>query len=256
MNRLHLLLAFWLAALSTGQAASLLDKLRGTKGTNQAATALTGALSQDQMIQGLKEALGQGMQKAVSQLGTNGGFLTNLNVKIPMPEKLQSVETALRKLKQERLADEFVTTMNRAAEQAVPVAAGVFSDAVKQMNVADAKQILSGPNDAATQYFRRVTQTNLYTRFHPIVKQATEAAGVTAAYKQLMDKAGGVASLGNSFGFGKTLGIGAVDVDAYVTDKAMDGLFKMVAEEEKRIRENPVARTTDLMKKVFGSVAK
>lgn len=177
-----------------------------------------------------------------------------------MPANLQKVDQALRKLKQEALADEFVTTMNRAAEQAVPVAATVFGEAIRQMTVADAKAILTGPNDAATQYFRRTSTNALHAQFLPIVKQATDAAGVTAAYKAMLAKAGPAAGIAQAFGgaFGKNLGLDAatLDVDAYVTGKAMDGLFKVVAEEEKRIRENPAARTTDLLKQVFGAVKK
>jgi hypothetical protein len=215
---------------------------------------LTASLSQDQVVQGLKEALGRGVQQAVGRLGHEGGFLTNLNVKIPMPEKLRSVEKTLRVLKQDKLADEFVTTMNHAAEQAVPEAAGVFGDAIKGMSIADAKTILTGTNNAATRYFRRTTETNLYAKFLPIVKKATDQTGVTASYKQLMEKA----ESANPFGsFGRSaLGSESMDVDAYVTNKALDGLFKMVAEEEKRIRENPAARTTALLRQVFGAATK
>lgn len=155
---------------------------------DQATTTLAG-LSQDQMVRGLQEALGKGLQQAIARLGHDGGFLTNLNVKIPMPEKLQTVEKTLRAVKQDKLADDFVTTMNHAAEQAVPEAGTVFADALKQMTIEDAKSILSGPNDAATQYFQRTTQTNLYGKFYPIVQKATENTGVTAAYKNLMAKA-------------------------------------------------------------------
>jgi hypothetical protein len=121
----------------------------------------------------------------------------------------------------------------------------VFTGAITNMTVADAKAILTGPNDSATQYFRKTSETQLHEQFLPIVKQATAKAGVTASYKNLLQKAGPMASF---------LGKDAGDIDGYVTTKALDGLFKMVAAEEKKIRENPVARTTDLLKKVFGSV--
>ncbi len=249
-------LAF-LIPLGTARA-GLLDILGlGKSSTNQGASVTTGAgaaLTQDQVIQGLKEALGKGVQQAVSKLGHEDGFLTNLNVKIPLPEKLRTAEKTLRALKQDKLADDFVNTMNRAAEQAVPEAAGVFADAVKKMTIEDARSILAGTNNAATQYFRRTTETNLYARFLPIVKKATDQTGVTSAYKQLMEKAGGGSALGS---FGRSLlGPESIDVDGYVTNKALDGLFKMVAEEEKRIRENPVARTSDLLKQVFGAATK
>ncbi|HVY72044.1 MAG TPA: DUF4197 domain-containing protein [Verrucomicrobiae bacterium] len=216
--------------------------------TPQSSSALSLAdLSTDQVTRGLKEALGKGLQTAINSLGKTGGFLTNLDVKIPMPEKLKTVEKTLRSLRQDQLADEFVTTMNRAAEQAVPAAAEVFAGSLKQMTVEDAKNILSGPPDAATQYFRRTTGAELAQKFEPIVSKATTACGATAAYKQLMDKA----KLAGPFLNTQNLGL---DLDAYVTDKAMDGLFKMVASEEKRIRENPVARSTELLKSVFGAL--
>ena len=223
----------------------------------QAQTTLAG-LSQDQAVQGLKDALAKGLQGAIANLGHDGGFLTNLNVKIPMPEKLQTVEKAVRAMKQDKLADDFVNTMNHAAEQAVPEAASVFADSLKQMSIEDAKGILGGPNDAATQYFQRTTQTNLYAKFYPIVQKATAQTGVTAAYKNLMAKANVTQGLGS---FGSTLsstvlGKDSMDVDAYVTNKALDGLFKMVAAEEQQIRQNPVARTTATLQKVFGALMK
>jgi hypothetical protein len=210
------------------------------------------------MIQGLKDALGTGLQRAVDNLGHDGGFLTNASVKIPMPEKLAKAETTLRAMKQDKLADDFVITMNRAAEQAVPIAGPVFVNVLKQMQIEDARAILTGPDNAATQYFEKVTRTNLYTQFYPIVQKATKETGVTSAYKSLMAKANVTSSLGQ---FGSTLS-GALldkdtmDIDAFVTGKTLDGLFKMIADQEKLVRQNPVARTTDLMKSVFGALKK
>jgi len=229
--------------------------LKDLLGLKKAAPApALGSLSQEQVASGLKEALGKGVQQAIAALGKEDGFLKDLNVKIPMPASLQKVEKTLRTLRQDKLADEFVTTMNRAAEQAVPEAAAVLGDSVKQMSIADAKTILTGTNNAATQYFRRTSETNLHTRFLPIVKAATEKAGVTSAYKRMTDKAGG--GLGGLGGLGGRFGIEAPDLDDYVTRKALDGLFLKIAEQEKQIRENPVARTTDLLQKVFGAVGK
>jgi hypothetical protein len=164
-----------------------------------------------------------------------------------MPPQLQTVEKTLRRLGQDKMADDFIATMNHAAEQAVPVAAGIFAGAVTNMTVADAKSILTGPDDAATQYFRKTSEAQLQEKFLPIVKDATAKAGVTAAYKNLVKQAGPVASF---------LGADAGDLDGYVTKKSLDGLFKMVAAEEKRIRENPLARSTDLLKKVFSAAIK
>ena len=211
------------------------------------------------MVGGLKDALGNGLQHAISELGHDGGFLTNLEVKIPVPEKLQSVEKAARAMGQGALVDQFEATMNHAAEQAVPVAASVFGDAVKNMSISDAQAILAGPDNAATQYFQRTTSTNLYALFLPIVQKATSATGVTSSYKQMMAKVDGAGS-GGMFGSlsgmaDKYVGADALDLDAYVTNKSLNGLFKMVADEEKNIRSNPVARTTDLMKTVFGAVS-
>jgi hypothetical protein len=251
-NKFVLLILFliWPGAIR----ADLWDLLGIGKSPGNSTSVLTSSLSQDQIVQGLKEALAKGVQHAVTNLGHDGGFLTNLNVRIPIPAKLQSVEKTLRFLKQDKLADEFIATMNHAAEQAVPQAAGVFGDAITGMTIADAKNILTGTNNAATQYFRRVTETNLFAKFLPIVKQSTDQTGVTSAYKRFIDKAGQgsvLGSLGESL-----LGNESVDLDSYVTNKALDGLFTMVAQEEARIRENPVARTSELLRKVFGAVSK
>lgn len=256
----HLAVLFVIAGLGFQSHAGILDQLGGlvtNSGTGPGAgvSASLAGLSQGDLVGGLKQALSNGMQHAIGQLGHEGGFLTNLSVKIPMPEKLQVVEKTLRTLKQDKLADNFVATMNHAAEQAVPEAASVFAEAVSQMSIDDAKSILTGPTNAATQFFRRTTQSNLFVRFHPIVQKATGATGVTAAYKKMTAAAGGSDGV---FGhaLGGFMGSDAMDVDAYVTNKALDGLFKMVAEEEAKIRANPAARTTELLQKVFGAVQK
>jgi hypothetical protein len=243
-----------ITAVSPAPGENFLDFFKRKPAADQTSAAPTSlsALSQDQMVGGLKEALGKGVQQAVASLGKTDGFLKDANVKIPMPESLQKVEKTLRTLRQDKLADEFVTTMNRAAEQAVPEAAAVLGNSVKQMSIADAKSILTGTNNAATQYFRRTSETNLHARFLPIVKAATEKAGVTSAYKRMADKVGGgLGGLGGSL-----LGQQAPDLDDYVTRKTLDGLFVKIADQEKQIRENPVARTTDLLQKVFGAAAK
>jgi hypothetical protein len=234
---------------STLAAASFLDRLGLGRGaaTEAAVTKVTG-LSAEEMANGLRAALGQGVQHAVKTLSATNGFLQDMSVKIPMPEELRRVEKTLRRLKQDALADEFVTSMNRAAEQAVPEAAEVLGDSLKLMTLADAEAILTGTNNAATAYFRRTSELNLIGRFRPIVEQATAKTGVTAAYKQMLGKA---PALTTFFGGGDL-----ADIDGYVTRKALDGLFVKIADEEKRIRENPIARTTDVLKKVFGAVTK
>lgn len=243
-------------AVSVNSIAGPLDFLKSAVGSTNSTGAALAGLSPDQMAGGLKEALGKGVERAVAFLGRTNGFLTNLNVKITMPAKLQSVEKGLRAVGQGQLVDDFIGSMNRAAEQAVPAAAAVFGDSIKQMSIADAKSILSGTNDAATQYFRRTTQTNLQAKFYPLVQKATDSVGVTASYKQMMGKFSSAGSLGGLFGSKSSAKLDTADIDTYVTDKAMDGLFKVVAEEEKNIRANPLARSSELLQKVFGAAAK
>ncbi len=239
---------------STAAHAGWLDKLKEKLGEAQSAPSTTSAvsaaastLSDEDVVKGLKEALSKGARQAVENLGKDGGYLNNLDVKIPLPDELKKVEKLLRGLGQDKYADQFVATLNHAAEKAVPEAAALLADSISRMSLADAKAILKGPDDAATQYFRKTSEAKLKERFLPIVQAATDEAGVTSAYKKLIQKAGPAAKL---------LGSGATDLDGYVEGKAVDGLFKMIAAEEKRIREDPVARTTDLLKKVFGSLGK
>ncbi|MCP5277802.1 MAG: DUF4197 domain-containing protein [Thiobacillus sp.] len=237
--------AGWLEDLKKKWEEAQPSKSSGTAASGIGAAAAI--LSDEDMVKGLKEALSKGTRSAIANLGKDGGFLNNLDVKIPMPDELQKVEKLMRQLGQDKYADQFVSTMNHAAEKAVPEAAALFADAISQMSLADAKSILKGPDDAATQYFRKTSEAKLKERFRPIVENATSQAGVTASYKKLMQKAGP---------FAQYLGQSATDLDGYVENKAVDGLFKMIAAEEKRIRQDPLARTTDLLKKVFGSLGK
>lgn len=232
------------------QTASFLESL-GLKRSSKSATEIP--IPEERVALGLKEALNHGIQSAVSQLGAEGGFLDDPKVRIPMPENLKKIEKTLRKLRQDRIADEFVATMNKAAEKAVPQATEVLVDSVKQMTLADAKSILAGPNTAATDYFRRTSQTNLYQRFLPIVKTATEQTGVTSAYKAMISKT----SIGRFGNLGaRLLGQDSFDLDDYITRKSLDGLFLKIAEQEKLIRANPAARTTELLQQVFGLTKK
>ena len=202
------------------------------------------ALSSEQVATAMREALGAGVQRAIAELGRTNGFLTNATARIPVPKRLQRIERGLRKFGQEKIADEFILTMNRAAEQAVPAAAQIFGDVVKKMSIEDAKSILQGADDAATTYFREATEKELQARFRPIVEEATANTGVTAAYKALM---------GNS-GLGRRLLSfrGGGDLDQHVTDQALESLFKRIAAQEQKIRQTPAARTTKTLQKVFG----
>jgi uncharacterized protein DUF4197 len=205
-------------------------------------TKLNNSLSNDEIISGLKEALLKGSQSAVNLLGKENGFFNHPQLKIPMPEKLQAVESGLRKLGQDDIADQFVLSMNRAAEEATPKAMSIFSNTISNMSVEDAYDILKGSDNAATEYLKEKGGSQLQQQFLPIVKQATNRVGVTEKYKALIDNLGMMS---------KIIDVESLDLDQYVTEKAIDGLFILVANEEKLIRENPAARTTDLLKKVF-----
>lgn len=203
---------------------------------------LSNKLSNDEIVSGLKEALINGSQSAVSILGKENGFLSHPQLKIPMPEKLQAIESGLRKLGQDKIADQFILSMNRAAEQATPKAMSIFSSVIKSMTVEDAYGILKGTDNAATQYLKEKGGNQLHQQFLPVVKQATSRVGVTEKYKALTDNLGAMSNF---------IDVESLDLDKYVTSKAVDGLFNLVAKEEKLIRENPAARTSALLKKVF-----
>ena len=256
MKKSFLFLTLGFAVVAGTAHAGFFDQLKATLNPTNATSSAVAALPEDQVVAGLKQALSKGVSNAVVTLGHNDGFLTNAAVKIPLPGKLAAVETALRLAGEGQLTDDFIASMNHAAEQAVPVAAGVFGDAISQMSIADAKGILSGTNDAATAYFKRTTQSNLFAKFYPVVSKATDSVGVTAEYKAMMAKFSAANTFGGFFGKSNPVPLSTTDIDTYVTDKALDGLFQMVAKEEENIRANPVARTTDLLKTVFGSAAK
>lgn len=201
-------------------------------------------LSDRQVATGLKEALSQSSVAAVTKLGRENGFLGNEKVRIPLPEPLRSAEGVLRTFGQGERVDQLVTAMNRAAEAAVPEARTLLLDAVKKMSIRDAKDILTGGDSAATDYFRRTTEAQLRERFLPIVDRATGKLDVTKQYNQLAGRAA-------NFGLLKD---DQANLQGYVTQKALDGLFLVMAEEEKAIRQNPVERTGYWLKKVFGTL--
>jgi hypothetical protein len=161
-----------------------------------------------------------------------------------MPKALKKVDKGLRKIGQQKVADEFISSMNNAAEEAVPGTVDILLQAVKAMTVKDAADILKGEEDAATQYFKRNSSPRLRVAIKPVVQKATNSVGVTEAYKTMIGKAGFMA---------KYIDKDSLDIDQYITDKAIDGLFIKIALEEKRIRKDPLARTTDILKQVFGN---
>lgn len=241
LHRLHpVVLALCLGLLCAAPAAAglndLLDKAQSvTSGSSSSSAA--GTLSDADVTKGLKEALAKGVTSSVNSLGRTNGYFGNQAVRILLPESVQKVEPALRLAGQGQLVDDLVLTMNRAAEKAVPQVANILGDAVRSMTVSDAKGILSGPDDAATQYFRKTSGQKITKMMQPIISKATDSAGVTKAYKKLT--ANPLAS--------------GLDLDAYVNEKAQDGLFLLIAREEQDIRANPASRTTAILKKVFGS---
>ena len=192
----------------------------------------------------LKAALEKGSVAAAASLGRVDGFLGNPKVKIPLPESAQRAEHMLRRVGMGKYADELIVTLNRAAEQAVPEAKSVFVDSVKKMSVQDAKGVLTGGDTAGTEYFRRTTRDQLHKRFLPIVEKATARVQLAHKYEQF---AGQAASLG-------MLKKEDADLDEYVAQKALDGLYVMVAEEEKKIRKDPVGTGSAIIKKVFGAI--
>src|SRR5512139_3620997 len=195
-------------------------------------------------VAGLKTALNKGASSAVSKLGKADGFLGNERVKIPLPDSLQRVEGTLRRFGMGKYADELVVTMNRAAEAAVPEAKVLLIDAVKSMSVEDAKGILTGGETSATDYFRRKTSAPLAEKFRPIVTQATAKVGLARSYNDFAGKA-------SRFGL---IGKDQANIDDYVTQKALDGLFLMIADEEKAIRANPIEQGSKIITKVFGAL--
>jgi hypothetical protein len=203
-----------------------------------------GDLSNKDAAGGLKEALTQGAGKAVDLLGKNDGFLGNPKVKIPLPGGLEKAEGMMRSFGMGKYADELVTAMNRAAEAAVPQAKALLVEAIKKMSVEDAKGILTGGEDAATQYFRRTTSGPLGEKFKPIVQKAIAKVKVAEKYDQFAGKAA-------KFGLVKEED---THLENYVTAKALDGLYLMIAEEEKAIRTDPVGAAGSLAKKVFGAL--
>lgn len=193
---------------------------------------------------GLREALTQGASVAVTKLGSTDGFLGNPKVKIPLPDGLRQAEKVMRAMGMGKQADELVVAMNRAAESAVSQAKPILVDAVKNMTVQDAKQILTGGDDSVTQYFRRTTSAPLQEKFKPIVAQATAKVQLAQKYDQFVGKAA-------SFGLVKKED---ANLDSYVTRKALDGLYLMIGEEERAIRKDPLGATGSLAKKVFGAL--
>jgi len=218
-------------------ASAQLDRIFKGLGINQ-----KGDLSDAKIGSGLKEALKIGTENTVNLTGKTDGYFLNQAIKILMPEKLRTVEKGLRAVGYGSQVDEFVLSMNRAAEQAAPAAKDIFWDAIGEMTFEDVRKIWSGNETAATDYFKGKTTDKLTAAFRPVVDKAMNEVGVTRQYNELMDRFHAIPFVKKE----------TFDLDSYVVTKALDGLFSVLGEEEKKIRTNPQARVTDLLKEVFG----
>jgi len=229
-----------LSSLSVAQFDEVLKKAGETLQHRDAA-----GLSDTKIIAGLKQALQVSTDKAVSLTGRPDGFLKNQAIKILLPPRLQSAGKGLRMLGMGAKVDELEVGMNRAAEQATPQAKQIFFAALKKMSFDDARHILTGDDTAATEYFKRTSSADLTTAFSPIVHRSIQRVGVVQQYQQVINSAPGGSVLAGQF-----------DLDKYVVGKTLDGLFLMLGEQERQIRKDPAARTTALLKEVFGRTTK
>lgn len=243
MPRLRQLPILVLCLLGTSATAGSFSSLSDLANGLMKGPAARSALPDSEIAAGIKQALAKGTKTAVSRLGRSGGFWGNPRFQIPLPGPVAKAQKMLDAAGQGAQVDQLHESINRAAEQAVPVAAGVFSQAVQNLTLQDVRGILDGPQDAATQYFRRTTSGTLRSKFEPIVAQVTSRVGLVQQYDQLMAEAGPVVGM---------LG-GSLNLNDYVTQQSLNALFGEVATEEKAIRTDPAAQTTDLLKKVFGS---
>lgn len=238
---LALLLVVACAPTADAQLDELLKQLPQIPGGGQIGTP-QGSLGDVKIGQGLKQALQIGTENAVKLTGKTDGYFANQAIKILLPERLKSLEQGLRVVGYGPQVDELVLGMNRAAEHAAPAAKQIFFDAIGEMTIDDARKILDGAPTAATEYFKGKTTASLTTAFKPIVDKSMSQVGVTRQYDELLGRAKAI----------PFLNVEQYDLDNYVVGKSLDGLFHVVAEEEKKIRTNPSARVTDLLREVFG----
>ncbi|MGE5537314.1 MAG: DUF4197 domain-containing protein [Gemmatimonas sp.] len=218
---------------------SLLGGAPATGGSKSGA-----ALSDGEIGSGLKDALRVASQRVVAQLGRTDGYNADPAIRIPLPGPLQQIAGPLKSVGASGMLDDLQVRMNRAAEQAAPKALAIFTDAISKMSIADARGILTGPKDAATSYFRRTTSTDLTKSFRPVVDNTLSTAGAVTAFKSVQSQASTLPLAGSS--------VAGFNLTDFTVGKALDGLFHYLAVQEDAIRTNPAARTTDLLKKVFG----
>ena len=236
-----LLLSVIVLLVSIPSVAQLDDLMKSAESAIQPSTPDTSNLSDRKITAGLTQALQVGIGRAVASTGKPDGFLKNDAIKIMLPEKLETIARGLRMIGMGAPVDELEVGMNRAAEQAAPKAKAVFLSALRKMTFEDARKILTGNDTAATDYFKRTSSADLTTAFSPIVHQSMENVGVVKKYEDLKQSSPSISALAGSF-----------DLDKYVVGKTLDGIFYMLGQEEQKIRKNPVAQTTQLLKQVFG----
>ena len=235
--------------------------------TPKTTTSSSSTTSQSSATSGVKEALSLGAQQAVSLLGKEGGFLNNSAVKIPLPSSMKPVATAAEKLGGKSYVDDFVKTMNTAATKAVPKTASILSDTISGMSVEDANAIVKGSNTAATDYFKTKSGTKLLSAIMPIIKESISENQVMSSYQSLKGFAGGssatssvsnnalvgqASSIAKGFGMGDAVPSGDESIEDYIGRKTLDGLFYMIAEKEKALRNNPLASGSSIIQQVFG----
>jgi hypothetical protein len=226
-----------LTAFAGMTSASLLDTILKDTGSSQKKGG-----DQGTTVAGLKEALSIGTQNAVTEVSKVNGYFDNKAIKILMPKKLDTVANVLKKVGYSKEVGDFELSMNRAAEKAAPRAKSIFVDAIKEMTIEDARKVLAGGDTAATDYFKEKTHDKLYTAFEPTIASSLDEVGATRSYKTMMTKYESVPFVSKQ----------SLDLDRYVTEKALEGLYYMVGQEEKKIRHDPAARVTDLLRTVFG----
>ena len=219
----------------------ILKKLKLPKTTTTSST--SSALTSDEVAKGLKEALTSGVSKGADIASALDGFYKNSFIKIPFPPEVREVETKLRQIGLGSEVDKFVLSLNRAAEDAAKQSKPIFVSAITSLTIQDVWGILKGENNAATEYLKRSTSTQLTSTFQPVIRESLNKVNATKYYSDLVNTY-------NRLPMVKKVN---PNLDQYATQKAIDGLFYLVAQEEINIRENPVARTTDILKKVFGA---
>jgi RNA binding exosome subunit len=237
MRRMFFQVVMLIIFTGTSLAISLDDVVKGLGSATKA-----GSTDNATTVSGLKEALSIGTENAVKNVSQLDGYFGNKIIKILMPEKIQKVADVLKMAGYQQQVDDFILSMNRAAEKAAPQATSYFVDAIKGMTFEDATKILHGGDTSATEFFKGKTQDKLYAAFKPIVSSSMNEVGVTRSYKEMMGQYEALPFMSKE----------SLDLDHYVTNKSLDGLFYMIGQEEKKIRTDPAARVTDLLKTVFG----